>query len=52
MEGYVKNMLCSSSVYFYTHVQVQNCIAFGPGVDMFDSTRIIGENQFHLARVS
>lgn len=27
----------------------EKCIAFGPGKDMFDSTRIIGENQFNKA---
>ncbi|XP_033099666.1 neutral ceramidase-like isoform X2 [Anneissia japonica] len=29
--------------------KVENCIASGPGVDMFDSTRIIGENQYNKA---
>nr|XP_027227263.1 neutral ceramidase-like isoform X1 [Penaeus vannamei] len=29
--------------------RVQNCIAFGPGRNMMDSTRIIGENQFQKA---
>lgn len=27
----------------------EKCVAFGPGKDMFDSTRIIGENQFNKA---
>ena len=27
------------------------CIAFGPGKDMFDSTRIIGERQFERGKV-
>ncbi|XP_045606118.2 putative neutral ceramidase C [Procambarus clarkii] len=29
--------------------RVKNCIAFGPGKDMMDSTRIIGNNQFQKA---
>ena len=32
-------------------IQDELCIAFGPGVDMVDSTRIIGENQYYFARV-
>ena len=32
--------------------RVQLCIAFGPGKDMVDSTRIIGEKQLEKARVS
>lgn len=27
------------------------CIAFGPGKDMFDSTRIIGEKQYAKGKV-
>ena len=27
------------------------CIAFGPGKDMFDSTKIIGERQFQKGKV-
>ncbi|XP_077971927.1 putative neutral ceramidase C [Styela clava] len=30
--------------------QVQNCIASGPGKDMFESTKIIGNNQFKKAK--
>ncbi|XP_072037603.1 putative neutral ceramidase C [Amphiura filiformis] len=30
--------------------RAQLCIAFGPGEDMFDSTRIIGENQYVKAK--
>ncbi|XP_065884101.1 uncharacterized protein [Dysidea avara] len=30
--------------------EAELCIAFGPGVDMVDSTRIIGENQYYFAR--
>nr|CAB3223352.1 neutral ceramidase [Phallusia mammillata] len=29
--------------------KVQNCIASGPGKDMFESTKIIANNQFHKA---
>lgn len=29
--------------------QNEKCIAFGPGKDMFESTKIIGANQFHKA---
>lgn len=31
--------------------QNEDCIASGPGKDMFDSTRIIGEMQFNKAKV-
>ena len=33
-------------------MQNEKCVAFGPGVDMFDSTRIIGEKQFNMGKVS
>ena len=32
--------------------KVQNCIASGPGKDMFESTEIIAKNQFRKALVS
>ena len=32
-------------------LKVQNCIATGPGEDMFDSTRIIGEKQYTMGKV-
>lgn len=32
--------------------KAQLCIGFGPGKDMFDSTRIIGERQFNKAWVN
>ena len=32
--------------------QNEKCVAFGPGKDMFESTKIIGENQFKAAKVS
>jgi hypothetical protein len=32
-------------------LQNELCIASGPGKDMFDSTRIIGQNQFNKAIV-
>lgn len=37
---------------YYSLIQVQNCIAYGPGIhgDMFESTRIIGQLQFEKAR--
>jgi neutral ceramidase len=28
----------------------EQCVAFGPGVDMFDSTRIIAEKQFNMGK--
>ena len=31
-----------------THSQNELCVASGPGVDMVDSTRIIGQKQFQL----
>ena len=39
------------SLHLFLPVQAELCIAFGPGVDMVDSTRIIGENQYYFARV-
>ena len=33
------------------YLQNEQCIAFGPGVDMMDSTRIIGERQFEAGKV-
>ena len=36
----------------YCFVQNEKCIAFGPGKDMFDSTRIIGEKQYTLGKVT
>ena len=33
-------------------VQNELCVAAGPGKDMFDSTRIIGEKQFSMGKVS
>ena len=35
----------------YFHIQNELCVASGPGVDMKDSTRIIGERQFEAAKV-
>ena len=31
--------------------QNEQCVAFGPGKDMFDSTRIIAEKQYSLGKV-
>ena len=31
--------------------QNEMCVAFGPGNDMFDSTRIIGEKQYNAGKV-
>lgn len=33
-------------------LQNEMCVAFGPGKDMFDSTRIIGEKQYSLGKVT
>ena len=33
-------------------VQNEMCVAFGPGNDMFESTRIIGEKQYSLGKVT
>lgn len=35
----------------WTSPQNELCVAFGPGRDMFDSTRIIGERQYSLGKV-
>ena len=44
---------CDSVVHaHYCFVQNEKCIAFGPGKDMFDSTRIIGEKQYTLGKVT
>ena len=32
-------------------MQSEQCVAFGPGVDMFDSARIIAEKQFNMGKV-
>ena len=40
------------SVVHKCFVQNEKCIAFGPGKDMFDSTRIIGEKQYTLGKVT
>ena len=42
-----------SSYSHDVHTLFQNelCVAAGPGVDMFDSTRIIGEKQFTKGKV-
>lgn len=39
-------------VTFYNTLQNEMCVAFGPGKDMFDSTKIIAENQYKKALVS
>ena len=35
----------------YVSFKEKFCIAFGPGKDMFDSTKIIGERQFQKGKV-
>ena len=35
----------------YVSFKEKFCIAFGPGKDMFDSTKIIGERQFEKGKV-
>ena len=35
----------------YLFLQNELCVSFGPGKDMFDSTRIIAENQYRKAWV-
>ena len=41
-------LLLTLSVSFQTEL----CVAPGPGVDIFDSTRIIGEKQYTAGKVS
>lgn len=42
----------SHDTHTFTWLQNELCVAAGPGVDMFDSTRIIGEKQFTKGKVS
>ena len=39
-------------MFVFRFVQNEMCVAFGPGKDMFDSTRIIGEKQYSLGKVT
>lgn len=58
-DGKVSNFLCSCTnpsssttcYHRYVVLKVQNCIATGPGEDIFDSTRIIGEKQYTTGKV-
>ena len=42
----------SHDTHTFTWLQNELCVAAGPGVDMFDSTRIIGGKQFTKGKVS
>ena len=56
MAMYIRhNSTCMLKTFFtcslYIMLQNQLCVASGPGEDMFDSTRIIGEKQFSAGKV-
>ncbi len=38
--------------FTFVYSQTELCVAPGPGKDMFDSTRIIGERQYNAGKVS
>ena len=43
--------IISHNIILILFFQNEMCVAFGPGKDMFDSTRIIGERQYSLGKV-
>lgn len=44
--------VCNGKYSDHFFLQNELCVAFGPGKDMFDSTRIIGEKQYSLGKVT